>query len=99
MARVSKPPGTRGVAIKRVEIKKPNCREAAGLVRIPGTDLLSHHVGSTIGAAGLNYSVRNGKRCGPRAMRHQKTCASKCLTYDSVYCSKHTESPVRGCSV
>lgn len=32
-----------------------------------GDDLLSHRLGSTIGAAGLNGSVRNGKRWNPRA--------------------------------
>ena len=30
-----------------------------------GGDLLSHSVCSIIGAAGLNFSVRNGKRCAP----------------------------------
>lgn len=30
-----------------------------------GDDLLSHRNDSTIGAAGLNFSVRNGKRCTP----------------------------------
>ena len=30
-----------------------------------GDDLLSHLIGSTIGADGLNFSVRNGKRWTP----------------------------------
>ena len=29
---------------------------------------------STIGAEGLNCSVRNGKRCFPLAIRHRKSC-------------------------
>ena len=33
-----------------------------------GGDLLSHHNGSTIGAEGLNFSVRNGKRCNTLAI-------------------------------
>ena len=35
-----------------------------------GDDLLSHtnHRCSTISAGGLNYSVRNGKRCVPAAI-------------------------------
>ena len=33
-----------------------------------GDDLLSHRLGSTIGAAGLNFSVRNGKRWTPCAI-------------------------------
>ena len=35
-----------------------------------GDDLLSRstHRGSTISAGGLNYSVRNGKRCSPTAI-------------------------------
>ena len=32
-----------------------------------GSDLLSH-LGSTIGAVGLNFSVRNGKRWNPDAI-------------------------------
>ena len=37
--------------------------------RIGGGYLLSHFR-STIGAAGFNFSVRNGKRWNPRAMNH-----------------------------
>ena len=33
-----------------------------------GIDLLSHLLGSTIGAGGLNYSVRDGKRWIPAAI-------------------------------
>ena len=33
-----------------------------------GGYLLSHLVGSTIGAAGLNFSVRDGKRWNPGAI-------------------------------
>ncbi len=38
--------------------------------RHPGGDLLSHadHRHSTIGAGGLNFSVRNGKRCDTLAI-------------------------------
>ena len=36
--------------------------DGAFLKRDLGNDLLSHQIGSTIGAAGLNFSVRNGKR-------------------------------------
>ena len=33
-----------------------------------GGDLLSRLAGSTIGAGGLNFSVRNGKRWNPAAI-------------------------------
>ena len=36
-----------------------------------GGYLLSHLVGSTIGAAGLNFSVRDGKRWGTGAVATQ----------------------------
>ena len=38
---------------------------ASGFSLRVGGDLLSHSVCSIIGAAGLNFSVRNGKRCAP----------------------------------
>ena len=38
-----------------------------GALRVGG-DLLSHRIGSTIGAGGLNFSVRHGKRWSPTAV-------------------------------
>ena len=40
----------------------------ASLEKSPGDVLLYRRKASTIGAAGLNFSVRNGKRCCPRAI-------------------------------
>ena len=37
-----------------------------------GGDLLSRLAGSTIGAGGLNFSVRDGKRWGPAAITTSK---------------------------
>ena len=34
--------------------------------------------GSIIGAAGLNFSVRNGKRCAPALLSPQSLCAASC---------------------
>ena len=42
--------------------KPPRDEEACGIGRRP---TLPPSSGSTIGAAGLNFSVRNGKRCAP----------------------------------
>ena len=39
----------------------------SGLLK-DGGDLLSHLIGSTIGAGGLNFSVRHGKRWSPTAV-------------------------------
>ena len=44
----------------------------ASLERNPGNVLLYRRKASTIGAAGLNFSVRNGKRCCPRAVATRK---------------------------
>ena len=38
-------------------------QQKAGVFFKLGTYLLSHLIGSTIGPGGLNFSVRNGKRC------------------------------------
>ena len=46
----------------------PDCTSGPRRQGDTGNDLLSHHEGSTIGAAGLNFSVRNGKRWNPRAI-------------------------------
>jgi hypothetical protein len=48
-----------------LKIKKP--RISPGLHIKVGDDLLSHSC-STIGAGGLNFSVRNGKRWNPVAI-------------------------------
>ncbi len=53
--------------------KKPRCQSAAGLLKAnPHRDLAATYSPtfsrSTIGAAGLNYSVRYGKRCFPCAI-------------------------------
>ncbi len=42
----------------------PEARKLSTQVK-DGGYLLSHLVGSTIGAAGLNFSVRDGKRWNP----------------------------------
>ena len=62
---------------KHKTTKKPRYLPAAGLMEGEpsqglGNDLLSHRLGSTIGAAGLNYSVRNGKRWTPCAIVTKK---------------------------
>ena len=44
---------------------KPRRHHASGFPLGVGGDLLSHSACSIIGAAGLNFSVRNGKRCAP----------------------------------
>ena len=60
--RVSPGDGVGKRAKPRFRLGKRGFREGLG------GDLLSHHEGSTIGAAGLNDSVRDGKRCTPRAI-------------------------------
>ena len=45
---------------------------AFALQKGPGSDLLSRLKDSTISAAGLNGSVRNGERCGPCAIATRK---------------------------
>ena len=52
---------------------EPPPLESDGGSKRLGGDLLSHQNGSTIGAAGLNGSVRNGKRWGPRAIATKKS--------------------------
>ena len=58
------PRNDRGITedIKRKGVPKRN----ALLIKV-GDDLLSHNC-STIGAVGLNFSVRNGKRWNPDAI-------------------------------
>jgi hypothetical protein len=46
--------------------KKKAPDKIQGLIKV-GDDLLSHNC-STIGAIGLNFSVRNGKRWNPDAI-------------------------------
>ena len=48
----------------------PEARKLSTRVK-DGGYLLSHLVGSTIGAAGLNFSVRDGKRWGTGAVATQ----------------------------
>ena len=43
--------------------------------KVPGTYLLFHHEGGTIGAKRLNFSVRNGKRCCPLAKAPETLCS------------------------
>ena len=51
----------------RMGINKKGCPfETSSLIKV-GDDLLSHNC-STIGAGGLNFSVRNGKRWDPAAI-------------------------------
>ena len=53
----------------RAETRKPRYPLGVrGFERDLGDDLLFHLLGSTIGAAGLNFSVRNGKRWNTRAI-------------------------------
>ena len=49
-----------------IKIKKGSAFGRTLLIKV-GDDLLSHNC-STIGAGGLNFSVRNGKRWSPAAI-------------------------------
>ncbi len=53
---------------RRGALKKAPGRTPGGFVVKDGGYLLSHIVCSTIGAIGLNFSVRNGKRWNPNAI-------------------------------
>lgn len=69
---------TGGGKRERRPTKKPMLGEH-GLVEEVGSDLLSHLWGSIIGAEGLNYSVRNGKRWDPLAIATNKSCRRKAV--------------------
>ena len=56
-------------SIRQQHWKSPRRNSPAGTLLKNGGDLLSHFR-STIGAAGLNFSVRNGKRWDPSAVGH-----------------------------
>ena len=60
-----------------VKIKPPGRVRSGGFV-IGGGYLLSHFR-STIGVAGFNFSVRNGKRWSPRAIATLVSLHSQCL--------------------
>jgi hypothetical protein len=47
-------------------IKKPSSFLEGFLIKVG--DVLLSHLSSTIGAGGLNFSVRNGKRWNPAAI-------------------------------
>ena len=66
--------------------KKDRPVQSTGRLRIPRwrPTLPQDHSSSTIGAVGLNDSVRNGKRCFPYAMtteeNHDKVVSELCLS-------------------
>ncbi len=59
--------GSEFLNTKRAPLQAQRCPK-----RYPGNVLLYRQKASTIGATGLNYSVRNGKRCCPRAVVTRK---------------------------
>ena len=63
---------------KIIEMKKP---PKGGYKKKSGDDLLSRssHRNSTIGADGLNFSVRDGKRCFPVAIVTRNCICNKGL--------------------
>ena len=72
-------------ARRRFKQKRPRCQMATGPWRVsPQRDLAATysptHRRSTIGAAGLNYSVRYGKRCFPCAI-----ATKNLVSYESAF--------------
>ena len=55
------------------------------LLKKPGNVLLSHQIGSTIGAGGLNFRVRHGNGWVPSAMvtRQKTLCLNLSQSSDS----------------
>ena len=49
--------------------------------------------GSIIGAAGFNFSVRNGKRCAPALLSPQSLCAASCSRVSGLTMSEEEKRP------
>ena len=53
---------------QKKRLPSDDCSDRSLLLKKKGGDLLSRLVDSTIGATGLNFSVRDGKRWNPGAV-------------------------------